>query len=182
MERWKSGSGTAHASGTPVSPDERTCEPDGRGKLPVNYLRYELYNGEKRKAAYRNSQTVGRALDKGTAGNAAECARSRREAENGRGNVLKHHGYNLEHNFGHGKEHANGLLCPLNLLAFLFHGIRALAKDEYRKAKAPFGGKEGFFWALRSETARYFHASWHGLFLTVSGNARAVEFGIAHRP
>jgi hypothetical protein len=85
--------------------------------------------------------------------------------------VLKRHGYNLEHNFGHRKEHADGIFCLLNLLALLFHGIQEMAEDEYRKAHASFGRKDDFFRALCYEAARYFHEDWHDLFLTVSGIA-----------
>jgi hypothetical protein len=138
-------------------------------KLLVNYLRYELYNEQKGAVTYRNSWITNHALDTETVRNITDCARARWKIENEHNNVLKHHGYNLEHNFGHGKEHANELFCLLNLLAFLFHGIQVVAEDEYRRAHAVFGRKEDFFWALRYETARYFHEDWHDLFLTVSG-------------
>ncbi|GMO37045.1 MAG: hypothetical protein Ta2F_13150 [Termitinemataceae bacterium] len=36
-----------------------------------------------------------------------ECARTRWKIENEHNNVLKNRGYNLKHNFGHGKEHAS---------------------------------------------------------------------------
>jgi hypothetical protein len=84
--------------------------------------------------------------------------------------VLKHHGYNLKHNFGYGGNNANEVFCVLNLLAFLFHGIQELADEEYRRAWAFFWRKDDFFRALRYETERYPHETWHDLFLTVSGN------------
>jgi hypothetical protein len=101
--------------------------------------------------------------------NLVDCGRARWKIENEHNNILKHHGYNLEHNFGHGKEHTNEIFCLLNLLAFLFHGIQVLGEDEYRKAYTSFGRKDDFFWALRCETVRSFHENWHDLFLTVSG-------------
>ena len=79
-------------------------------------------------------------------------------------------GYNLEHNFGHGKEHANEIFCMLNLLAFLFHGIQRLADDAYRNAYWSLGRKTNFFWGLRYEVSRYFHESWLSLLSTVSGH------------
>jgi hypothetical protein len=54
---------------------------------------------------------------------------------------------------------------------FLFHGIQALVGDEYRRAQVTFGRKDDFFWALRYETARYFHKDRHDLFVAVSGIA-----------
>ncbi|MDR0759645.1 MAG: hypothetical protein LBF74_05975, partial [Treponema sp.] len=102
--------------------------------------------------------------------NMTACARARWKIENEHNNVLKNHGYNLEHNFGHGQEHANGIFCLLNLLAFLFHGIQGLADEGYRKAFGSFGRKINFFWTLRCEVNRYFHKNWISLFLTVSGH------------
>jgi hypothetical protein len=96
--------------------------------------------------------------------------RARWKIENEHNNELKHHGYNLKHNFGHGENHANGVFCLLNLPAFLFHGIQGLADGDYRRARAFLGRKDDFFRALRYETARYPHETWHDLFLTVSGN------------
>ncbi len=37
--------------------------------------------------------------------------------------TIKNHGYNLEHNFGHGQSHLCEFLLSLNLLAFLFHTV-----------------------------------------------------------
>jgi hypothetical protein len=82
----------------------------------------------------------------------------------------KNHGYNPEHNFGHGKEHASGIFCLLNLFAFLVHGIRCLIDDGYRKAYDHASRKIDFFWALRYEASRYFHKNWVSLFLTVFGH------------
>ena len=42
-------------------------------------------------------------------------------------NVLKTNGYNLEHNFGHGKQTLAAILVVLNLLAFAFHTAARLA-------------------------------------------------------
>src|ERR1700756_1648534 len=41
-------------------------------------------------------------------------------------NVLKTKGYNLEHNFGHGKENLAAILATFNLLAFTFHTVAEL--------------------------------------------------------
>jgi hypothetical protein len=101
----------------------------------------KLWNEEKGKVTYRSSWATDLAIDEKNVVEMAECGRARWKIENEHNNVLKHHGYHLEHNFGHGKEHANELFCLLNLLAFLFHGIQVLAEDEYRRAHALFGGR-----------------------------------------
>jgi hypothetical protein len=65
-------------------------------------------------------------------------------------------------------------------LAFLFHGIRRLVDDKYRKACNSFGRKVDFFWALRYEANRYFHKN---LLFTVPDGLEVtlltVEIGIA---
>jgi hypothetical protein len=59
--------------------------------------------------------------------------------------------------------------------SFLFHGIQDIADDDYgeaelpSKARASFGRRDAFFWALRYEVSRYLHMDWHILLLTVAG-------------
>ena len=38
-------------------------------------------------------------------------------------NLLKKHGYHMEHNFGHGKQGLSNTLMTLNLIAFAFHAV-----------------------------------------------------------
>jgi hypothetical protein len=71
---------------------------------------------------------------------------------------------NLEYNFGHGGSHAAGVFRLLNLLSFLTHGLRNIAGEGYKKARASFGRRDEFFGALRYETPQYPHNDWHGLF------------------
>ena len=44
-------------------------------------------------------------MNRGNVAELADCARARWKIENETFNVLKQHGYHLEHNFGHGKGH-----------------------------------------------------------------------------
>ena len=56
-------------------------------------------------------------------------------------NVLKTKGYNLEHNFGHGKRNLSMVLAILNLLAFACHTVCELgggmARGHARTGDAP---------------------------------------------
>ena len=65
----------------------------------------------------------------------ADCGRARWKIENEHNNVLKNHGYNLEHNFGHGKAHGSENFCGLNLLAFLFHTVLYLGDEVYQRSR-----------------------------------------------
>jgi hypothetical protein len=49
--------------------------------------------------------------------------RSRWKIENEQFNVHKNHGYELEHNYGHGQQTLSMVFYLLNLLAFITHGI-----------------------------------------------------------
>ncbi|MDR2629580.1 MAG: hypothetical protein LBC60_01505, partial [Spirochaetaceae bacterium] len=86
-------------------------------------------------------------------------------------NVLKNRGYNLKHNFGHGKEHAGEVFCLLNVLSYLIHGIQDMADEEYRKTRGNFGRRDAFFWVLRYEMSRYLHGDWTDFLLAIAGDA-----------
>jgi len=90
----------------------------------------------------------------------AECARSRWKIENEHNNVLKHHGYHLEHNFGHGQEHACEIYVLLNLLAFQMHGILLLLDEGYQKARGSIRRRDEFFAGLRFIFSRFLFQSW----------------------
>jgi hypothetical protein len=78
-------------------------------------------------------------------------------------NVLKTKGYNLEHNFGHGKRHLAGVLATLNLLAFAFHTICDLADSAWRAARRDRVTRQGFFQTLSTLTAYLVFPSWREL-------------------
>jgi hypothetical protein len=80
-------------------------------KLPVNYIYFETYNREMDKIVYRNSWITDKSVTKEDVKLLAECARARWKIENENNNVLKNYGYHLEHNFGHGENHACEIYC-----------------------------------------------------------------------
>ena len=91
----------------------------------------------------------------GQAGNVAEFTaggRARWKIENETFNVLKTKGYNLEHNFGHGKQHLATVLAILNLPGFACHTVRELADRAWRAASRQLVTRQGFFQSLRTIT------------------------------
>jgi len=140
-------------------------------KLSVNYLSLKIWNKEKDEITYSNSWITNKPVTADTAAFLAHCARTRWKIENEYNNVLKCRGYNLEHNFGHGQEHAADIYCLLNILAFLFHSIQDALDEDYQAARKSFGRRDAFFWALRYEICRYLHDDWSLFFLTVAGQA-----------
>jgi hypothetical protein len=147
---------------------ENRC--DGE-KLLVNYLDLQIWNVEKEKVTYHNSWITNKTIGTDRVKLMTDCARARWKIENEYNNVLKHRGYNLEHNFGHGQSHASEVFCLLNVYSYLIHGIQDIVDEDYRKARARFGRRDALFWALRYEMDRYFHEDWHSFLMTIAGEA-----------
>ena len=89
--------------------------------------------------------------------------RARWKVENENNNVLKNRGYNLEHNFGHGKKHLASLLLSFNLLAFLFHTVLELMDEKYKLVRAELPTRKTFFDDLRALTRYMYFPSWEAM-------------------
>ena len=114
--------------------------------LHVNYMRMEIWNEGKGEVTYRNSWITNKSIKRENVRLLVECARARWKIENENNNVLKNRGYNLQHNFGHGANHASEIFCLLNLLGFMLHSIQDLVDLTYRQARCSFGRRDAFFW------------------------------------
>ena len=91
--------------------------------------------------------------------------------ENETFNVLKTNSYNLEHNFGHGRETLASLLVVLNLLAFAFHTAATLAVLAWREAVVARGARYRFFEHLRTVTAYVVFETWDHLLRSIAAAA-----------
>lgn len=65
--------------------------------------------------------------------------RSRWKIENETFNTLKNLGYNLEHNYGHGKKHLSTVFCLLMLLSFLIDQVQGIACNLFQTVKKQAG-------------------------------------------
>jgi hypothetical protein len=117
--------------------------------LTVNWLMIEIVNAAGT-VTYRNSFVTDLDVGPDTVVDLAACGRARWKIENESFNVLKNNGYNLEHNFGHGKNNLSAVFVSLNLLAFAFHTVCDFAEDLWRRAMKKMGTR--FFENLRSIT------------------------------
>ena len=79
-----------------------------------------------------------------------QAGRARWRIENEHNKTLKTNGYNLEHNFGHGKKHLANPLLTLNLLSFLFHSVLELYDEKYQLLRASVGARKVFFNDIRA--------------------------------
>src|SRR5487761_1358331 len=127
--------------------------------LTVNWLSIEIRNAQG-KLTYTNSFVTDLPVTAKTVAELAACGRARWKIENETFNALKSNGYNLEHNFGHGKKTLASLLVTLNLLAFAFHSVAQLSVLAWRAALAARGARYRFFEHLRTITAYIVFDDW----------------------
>ena len=100
---------------------------DGSDALHVNRLEIEIARPDG-KAPSRNGFVTDLDAARDTIADLDACGRARWKVENETFNVLKTHGYNLERNFGHGRETSSGALAALDLPAFAMHTAGDLSK------------------------------------------------------
>jgi len=140
---------------------------NGKDALIVNWLEIEILNpaGE---VSYRNSFITDLPVGPDNVAELAACGRARWKIENETFNVLKTKGYNIEHNFGHGKRHLAAVLVTLNLLAFAFHTVCDIADDLWRAARQKLGPRRQFFNNLAAITNFLIFPSWQDLLQTLA--------------
>lgn len=139
---------------------------DGKDALLVNWLEVEIAKPDG-KVTYRSSFVTDLPVTRDTVAELAACGRARWKIENETFNVLKTGGYNLEHNFGHGKDTLASLLVVLNLLAFAMHNACDLSESRWQKARERLGARARLFEHLRSITAYHLFPSWNSLLRTI---------------
>jgi hypothetical protein len=128
--------------------------------MQVNFLCMETENINTGKITYKNSWATNIPIDEDNVEEIACCARARWKIENEHNSVLKNHGYNLEHNFGHGKNHASEIFCLLNLLALMFHTFLNLADETYKKAFKNAGRRDALFQDMRVAFKYFIFDDW----------------------
>ena len=90
----------------------------------------------------------------------AACGRARWKIENENFNVLKNHGYELEHNFRHGDKFLAMTLAALNLLAFGWHSVLELLEPPWRTAREAAVKRTSFFAHILTLTTYVLFPSW----------------------
>jgi hypothetical protein len=76
---------------------------------------------------------------------------------------LKTKGYDLEHNFGHGKQHLASFLATLNILSLLFHTLLERLDEKYKLLRSYLPTRKTFFDDLRALTRYLYFQSWDHL-------------------
>jgi TfoX/Sxy family transcriptional regulator of competence genes len=135
---------------------------DSEDALRVNWceLTVTLPNG---KVTYKNSFATNHLITHETVAEIVLAGRTRWKVENENNNTLKTKGYNLEHNFGHGKQHLASFLATLNILSLLFHTLLELLDQKYKLLRDHLPTRKTFFEDLRALTRYLYFESWDHL-------------------
>ena len=112
---------------------------------------------------YKNSWATNHFITDETVTEIVRAGRTRWKVENENNNTLKTKGYNLEHNFGHGKQHLASFLASLNILSLLFHTVLELLDEKYKLLRAHLPTRQTFFNDLRALTRYLVFDSWDHL-------------------
>ena len=85
--------------------------------------------------------------------------RSRWKIENAQFNVQKNHGYELEHNYGHGQHTVSMVFYLLTLLVFVAHTLLERGDRLYQRCLAPTSRRE-LWHTLRTTMRMMLVANW----------------------
>jgi hypothetical protein len=132
---------------------------DGKDAAIVNWIAFDIFDRHgtvKYSIAWATSLPV----DKTNVADIAACGRARWKIENETFNVMKNHGYELEHNFGHGERFLAMTLAALNLLAFASHSILDIAEPPWQAARQAAATRPSFFAHILTLTSYVVFPSW----------------------
>lgn len=133
------------------------------GKVLVNFV--EVWERSKDgQVLYHNSWVTDFAVARANVATIIGIGRSRWKIENEQFNVHKNHGYEVEHNYGHGQQTLSMVFYLLNLLAFLAHKVLELGDRLYQQCWAG-ESRRGLWILLRSAFYLVAVESWEALLL-----------------
>ena len=82
-------------------------------------------------------------------------------------NTLKHQGYQLEHNYGHGQKHLTTVFGLLMMLAFLVDQVQELCCNLFQTARQQFRSRTSLWDKLKRLFKEYFVVSWENVWLAI---------------
>ena len=129
--------------------------------VEVSYIEYQQI--KEGKITFKNSWVTDIEITQENAVRLAKAGRCRWKIENECFNSLKNQGYNLEHNYGHGKENLSYNMYLLTLLAFFFHQIFELTDGVYQACRVSYGSKQHLWENFRSTIRMVIIDSWDDL-------------------
>jgi hypothetical protein len=135
---------------------------DSKDAVLVNWIALDIFD-RRGKVKYSIAWVTSLPVDKTNVADIAACGRARWKIENETFNVMKNHGYELEHNFGHGETFLAMMLAALNLLAFAWHTAFDIVEPSWQRARAAAAQRKSFFAHIQSLTTYVVFPSWQVL-------------------
>ena len=135
----------------------------GEDACQVNWCEVSVVGEETGEVLYHNAFATNHPLSDDNMAAIVAAGRARWKIENENNNVLKHYGYHLEHNFGHGEQYLAMVLVLLNLLAFLCHTVLDLCDQTYKRLRSHLRVRKTFFNDLRTLTHYLYFDNWEHL-------------------
>jgi hypothetical protein len=132
---------------------------DGKDAALVNWIAFEIFDHHGR-VKYSIAWVTSLPVTKANVADLAAAGRSRWKIENETFNVMKNHGYELEHNFGHGETFLAMMLAALNLLAFAWHSALDIVEPPWQAARQAAEKRASFFAHLLTLTTYVVFPSW----------------------
>ncbi len=131
----------------------------------VNYLDYwEVKNGEQ---IYNHQWITSITLTKENVNAVMRAGRARWKVENETFNTLKNLGYNLEHNYGHGKKYLSTVFATLMMLAFLLDQMQEHVCALFRAARNKFYSRKALWEEMRALFRCFFLKTWMAFWLAI---------------
>jgi len=132
---------------------------DGEDALLVNWIGFEILDA-KGKRKFSMAWVTSLPVSKANVAEIVACGRARWKIENESFNVMKNHGYELEHNFGHGQKFLAMTLATLNLLAFAWHAVLEMLEPPWQAARQAAAKRTSFFAHILMLTTYVVFPSW----------------------
>jgi hypothetical protein len=140
---------------------------EGKDAMLVNWIGFEIVDAKGR-VKYASAWVASLPVSKDNVAEIVACARARWKIENESFNVMKNHGYELEHNFGHGQTFLAMTLAALNLLAFAWHAALDLLEPPWQAARQAAAKRTSFFAHILMLTAYVIFPSWQVFLETIA--------------
>lgn len=132
---------------------------DGKDAMLVNWVGFQSLDA-KGQVKYSMAWVTSLPVSKRNVAEIAACGRARWKIENESFNVMKNHGYELEHNFGHGKQFLAMVMAAFNLLAFAWHSVLDLIEPPWQAARDAAAKRTRFFTSIVTLAAYIIFPDW----------------------
>ena len=131
----------------------------------VNFLDYWEYKDGKKIYSHQWITDIEQTRENVNA--VMRAGRARWKVENETFNTLKNLGYNLEHNYGHGKQYLSTVFATLMMLAFLVDQVQEHVCVVFRAARNMFYSRRALWEEMRGLFRGFFIKCWEDFWLGI---------------